>query len=457
MGIDMKNVKRNYGRKITILALIGLILGISLTATACSDKKAVPHVTYDILVSVPESADRAYLETIVTFENTSGATLNEAVFYLYPSADGYGDINVSNVRSGSDNLSYVTDGHILKANLHSLEPGDIVTLAIGATVTADKESRFVKSDGETLELFRFYPSLAYLGEDGFETTEYSVIGDSFKDPVADFKMTLRLGDGLEVLSGGTSTVNENGEIVFEIQTARSVGLFVGKGTDVKTESTNGVEVMAVGYDGDIKEIADVLLRIEEIVGEYPYKSFVAVCSGDEETRVGSGIVFLPKNANAFDVAYAIAKQWFGSYVGSDGYSEGWVADALAEHVGAMTCSENPEVYGALISESNSALEAYKKAVARTYGNNYIVRADACTSDYKTKFAYDTVVRRGGSVMYAGLVNVIGSKKYNKCLKSYVAEYGGRTVTGDELRAWFSRSCGMDISGILDAYLTGAVK
>lgn len=458
MGIDMGNIKHSNGRKITILALIGLILGVMFTFASCNDKKAVPHVTYDILVSVPESADRAYLETIVTFENTSDVTLSDAVFYLYPSADAHGDIKVSNVRSGSDNLSYATDGHILTVGLHSeVEPGDAVTLAIGATVTADKESRFIKSDGETLELYRFYPSLAYLGDDGFETREYSVIGDSFKDPTADFKMTLRLGDGLEALSGGDRTVTENGEIVYEIKTARSVGLFVSKGTDVKTESVNGVEIKTTGYDGNVKEIQGILSRIEDIVGEYPYGSVVAVCSGNEEARVASGILFLPENANAFDVAYALAKQWFGSYVGSDGYFEGWVADALSEHVGAMTCSENPEVYGALVSESKSALETYKKAVARTYGNNYIVRADACTSDYKTKFAYDTVVRRGGSVMYASLVNVIGSKKYNKCLKSYVAEYGGRTVTGDELREWFSRSCGMDISGILDAYLTGVVK
>lgn len=459
MGIDMRNVKHNYSRKITTLALIGLILSILFTATACNDKKTVPHVMYDMLVSVPESADRVYIETSVTFENTSNVTLNDAIFYLYPLVDGNGGIAVSNVRSGNENLAYKTDGYLLNVSLHSVaEPGDTVTLAIGATVKVGQESRFLKSDGDTLEIFRFYPSLAYLGEDGFETREYSVIGDSFKDPVADFKMTVRLGEGLEVLSGGNRSVNENGETVYEIKTARSVGIFVGRvEEDVKTESANGIGIKAVGYDGDVKEIAGILTRVEEIVGEYPYGSFVAVSNGNMYERIASGIVFLPKNANAFDVAYAIAKQWFGSYVGSDGYGEGWISDALAEHVGAMTCSENSEVYGALVSESKSALETYKKAVARTYGNNYIVRADACVSEYKSRFAYDTVVRRGGSVMYAGLLNVIGSKKYNKCLSSYVTEYGGRTVTGDELRTWFSRSCGMDIGGILDAYLTGTVK
>lgn len=458
MGIDMRNVKHYYGRKITILVLIVLILSILFTATSCNDKKAVPHVIYDMLVSVPESVDRAYIETSVTFENTSNVRLNDAIFYLYPSVDGNGGISISNVRSGNENLAYKTDGYLLNVSLHSvIEPGDTVTLAIGATVNVGQGSRFLKSDGDTLEMFRFYPSLAYLGEDGFETREYSVIGDSFKDPVADFKMTVRLGEGLEVLSGGNRSVNENGEIVYEIKTARSVGMFVCRAEDVKTESANCIEIKAVGYDGDVKEIAGILTRAEEIVGKYPYGSFVAVSNGDMYERVASGIVFLPKNANAFDVAYAIAKQWFGSYVGSDGYCEGWVSDALAEHIGAMTCSENTEVYGALVSESESALETYKKAVARRYGNNYIVRADACVSEYKSRFAYDTVVRRGGSVMHAGLLNVIGSKKYNKCLSSYVAEYGGRTVTGDELRAWFSRSCGMDIGGILDAYLTGTVK
>lgn len=458
MGINMGTKNCKLGRKIVFLALIGLIFGILLVATSCKDNKTVLHVTYDICVSVPESADRAYVKTSVNFKNTSGAPLEELIFYIYPAIDAEeGGIRVSNVSSAGTDLAYTTDGYLLTASLVSpLAPDEDIVIEIGSTVIGDKKSRFVKNADGTLKLFRFYPSLAYLGSDGFEVKPYSVIGDSFKDPVADFKLTVRLAEGLEALSGGNCSVNENGETVYELNTARCVGLVVGTDT-VKSESANGTTVKAMGYDGDVKELLDVLNRMEDIVGKYPYGSFSIACTGTSKTDVASGTAMLSKKASVFDIAYAMAKQWFGSLIGSDGYSEGWVADAFSEHIASLTFSQNPEAYGAIISESRSALETYRKAVARTYGDNYIVRADACTCDYKTEFGYDTVVRRGGSVMYAGLKNVVGNKKYYKCIKSYVEEFEGDIASGEDVKSFLSSALGMDVKGIIDAYLGCEVK
>lgn len=445
---------------VVFVSVIAVMLCLVLALFACKNSKTTKNVNYVIRVSVPESLDRAYVRTSVTFSNVSDVPVDKAVFYIYPefsSGENSSRVEISNVRAAENNLEYKVDGYLLTVDLgEPLECGASVTLDIGSTVIASIDSRFARTTSSGLKLFRFYPSLAYMGDDGFEVVEYSLIGDSFKDPLADFEVVWEYSEGTEIVSGGEASVADDGTIKFVVKDGRSVGAFIAKEGSVRVLSTGSVEIKTIGYDGTAQAVTDVFKRMVKVVGDYPYGCFTAVLDDNNMADCASGTVFLSKNADALEFAYGMAKQWFGNYIGANGYAEGWVADSLSEHFAVYSATDG-EAYGATVAQSRSALETYKKAIARTYGDNYIIRADACVTDYKTRFAYDTVVRRGGSLMYAGLLSVVGEKKYCKCLASYVKTCGGKTIGGQEITERFSKSCGMDVSGIFGAYLNCAVK
>lgn len=450
-------------RRLVIILLLSLVLAVISAFSSCKAKTA-PSISaeYAIELVVPETLDKVYLTEEVNFVNFCDVELTEVVFYLYPLFVDYGvcdggGIVMGNVTDGASELDYTVDGILLKVSLaQALKSGERATLRMGATLIAKADSRYVRSDDGVLTLLRFYPTLACLGKGGFELTECSNIGDAYKVPSADYELTVRAERGISVVASGKEQVCEDGAKRYVTRNARGIGVAFTEGGEVKSASNGTFTVRALGYEGNAVELLKMLEDIASLTGDYPYGALSVVFGGSKRTESGSGIIVLPRNSANTEVAYGMAKQWFGGYVGCDGYNEGWVSDAISEHIATFVVGA--EEYGTLLGGNRSALESYRRAMAVRYGDEgYTVRIDECVTYYDTRQAYDVVARKGGCAIYATLVELIGTKKYAECVRAYVERYGGSNVSGAELIASFSETSGIDVGGIFGAYLGGEVK
>lgn len=294
------------------------ILRASVTDDALRkhDFRSVPR--YTIALNVEPSLDAFSGEESVAFTNTTGATLNEVVFHVYPNASflterGKPNMTITDATLNGAATKFTLEGAQLRVPLASpLAPNRPALIALKfranvphlATVHTDSPismlrdllHAMLKQDNnygiygvgdKVLNLGHWFPMLSHHDGKSWDTIAPSGVGDVAHFDVANYDVTIDAPRAVKIATSGVAESEE-------IRADRRVGHFVaGASRDFAvqmsplyqkaTRVVDGVTVNShylAGHDAGGKKALDVaaksLAYFNKAIGPYPYREFDVV-------------------------------------------------------------------------------------------------------------------------------------------------------------------------------------
>jgi aminopeptidase N len=340
----------------------------------------------------------------------------------------------------------------------------------------DARDIFFASD-QAILLGYFYPLLATRDSLPAEQGLAAGVGGIVFSAVADYEVTVRVDDGVTVISSGEGrarrllTPAENdvpprAEYVFRGERRRGFALVLGEKLRSVEQQVAGSRVVSFFHEGEerlgqrsLEIAARSLTAFNQAFGEYPYPVLNVV--EIPMTAGYSGMEFpglvalaqayyidfaapeaqrLPQllrdqadvieNALEFTLVHSIAHQWWGSIVGSDPQRNPWLDEALANYAAAYYYEATG---GKLLGEE--AIDRQLRATYHAYrmlgGTDQEV--DKPARDFHSFIQYSAIVQAKGALMLVALRREMGDAAFFKALRAYYAGARFRVASPEDLR------------------------
>jgi hypothetical protein len=424
---------------------------------------------YTIQASIdPESGSLAG-QMRLDYTNTTGETLREVTFRLFPNAKtiyGGGSLSVESVTAGGAPLKSEPseDGTVLRIPLaRPLAPAE--TLSMDLTFSAQVPRRtsqgygiFNRSLG-VLTLAGWYPILAIFDGDGWSTPPLPATGDAMFAESSFYEVSLRVPAGYQVVSTGSRLGQEQkgGEVTWHLVSGPAREFAVAVSDRFQTLETRADEVTlrlhTLPADGPVVAPADGLYILTETFatyvdrfGPYPFVEFdlvEAVVPIDGYEFSGMAYVDYAKRTREtrpdyrYTVAHEVAHQWWYGLVGNRSVHEPWLDESLA-------------TYSALINLENiQGAEASERLVAHwldTDGprgpEDPPVNSSALT--FSTWAPYHATVYMRGALFLNELRGELGQKKFFELFGRYQKEYRYQMATSEDFLSLAEEVAGRDL-------------
>lgn len=478
-------------KAISIILTALIICAGAVTLQACArDSRGIEgesRATYKLDVAVREGLDEAYLTEEVLFTNSGSDAIEELVFCLYPNAyrkdaeisayfDGmlktnseFGGIDIGGVKVNGAESAFSVDEIWLSVPLgEKLEPDDSVTVRLGARIDIPGGTLRFGGDGKTARLLNFYPVLAYYGENGWERSAYSRIGDPFHTASATYEVKISAPDNVSIATSGQqiSVTEDNGIRTVEASAADARDFAAVLSTEYSpAEAASGdVKIRYYSNGTDKAEfVAKATDILTEYFGEFPYPEF-SVCEspfyyGGMEYP---GLVVINSALSDSEkeevIVHELVHQWIGCAVGSDGVHEGWVDESLTTFLAAYYFKLAGDE-SRFISEIRDCEKQYAAFLLTEKLNSpgYVPSIARNVYEFSTLYEYDAVVYRRGAGMYASLMDLAGEKRMREAVKSYYDRYKFSDASGEDLIECFNDVLGGKARAVMYSYLNADVR
>ncbi len=305
----------------------------------------------------------------------------------------------------------------------------------------------------------FYPHLCSL-TDG-EWTAYSpgYVGRYECFPVSDYSVTLHAHSDYDVIVCGNTeySLDADGWRTWSIEAydLRNLSIVMRQGGYVYEQNVDGVCVRIYGdsrlTSRRMVSLATKIVRQMNELYQYPYAT-LNIVMGDYtagDSSDGGVIIFDEDQADAeSQLAYLIARQWFGEIVGSDSMTEPWLSEALAQYA-ALMCAQNASL------KCQSAIERdIDASLGITLPGGMTVESDA--SVFTSNTDYVNVLRyRGAAVLQ--MLDEVMDDAFAQALEIYVTDNAYEITNRSDFVAALNASDGTDWSAWLSETLQGIGK
>ena len=158
------------------------------------------------------------------------------------------------------------------------------------------------------------------------------------------------------------------------------------------------------------------------------------------------------------IIHEIAHQWWYSMVGNSAYNYGWLDEGLTEYSTILFYDHHPEYKvnkDTLISNAYSSYNLFISLSEKVNGEVDTSMSRALC-DYNTEQEYVYVAYVKGMLLFDSLREIVGAKKFQKCLQNYFDEYKFQNVTPDNLIASFEKTTKTDLKNYFDSWIEGKV-
>lgn len=257
-------------------------------------------------------------------------------------------------------------------------------------------------DNSEWRLMDFYPRLGML-DDG-EWTAYSpgYVGRYDCAPVGDYSITLHARTEYDVIASGSASItySQDGWNTWQIDAydVRNLAIVMRQGGYAYERDVNGVKIR-VYCDNRLKarqvvDSASAIFERMNTIYEYPYP-VLSIVMGDYVTydEAAGSLILLNQSEDDMDVqlAYLVARQWFGEIVGNDSVAEPWLSTALAQY-SALLCTRDVG-----LQSQNTIRRDIDAALGITLPGGLTVESE--TTAFSASTDYNNVLRyRGAAVM-----------------------------------------------------------
>lgn len=433
----------------------------------------------------------------INFYNYTDVVLNEICLHLYPNAykEGskskvvslsvyekaypngvsYGDIKIESVSHGNDYLEYEITGqdeNILKIKIDELYPNDYFEFEVGFSVNIANINHRLGYGASTINLCNYYPIVCVYEDGAYKTDLYDSNGDPFYSKVANYEVCITYPKNLILASTGSQKNvidGENKKTTITASSVRDFAMVLSPRFEVRDEIYDGVRIQYYFYDDTdpkttLKVIKDTL-TVNKKYGKYPYGDLSVVESNFVHGGMEyPGLVLISDDLEDYDtylnvVVHELCHQWWYGVVGNDEYNYGFLDEGLTDYCTARFYDYYPEL-------GHSSKEIFHNA-AMSYTNFVKIYSDVKGDDFKTdmlrslndfetenEYVYLCYVK--SMLMFATLEDLLGTKKFDACLKYYYECNKYQEAGPYDLAKAFSSASGKDLNSFFESWFNGTV-
>ena len=405
------------------------------------------HLSFDYVCDIKDGTD------VLKFNLFTNAFRKDAsITPIEDNISVYGETEIISVKEKGEDLKFEicgSDKNILKVELGKIICyGEKITVDIDFGLVLPSGSfRYCKGES-TVNLGNWFPVLCVYDNGAFYECEYYAIGDPFYSEVADFKVEMLVPSKMVVASSAkASSCDVSGDKTlysYELKNARDFALVLSEKFSVISEKSGSVTVNYYYYDdSEPEKTLEVTKKSLEYFsttfGNYPYDEF-SVCQSNfsEGGMEYPGLVYINDTLNLANKLYTAvhetAHQWWYGIVGDNEIIDGYIDEGLTEF-STINFFNAYDEYGIKKDEFiQSTRKAYDKILANlvemgvnaNHGLRYSLK------DYSSDIEYVASVYYKSALTFFDIENSVGSKKFNKFLKSFMQKYFMQNVSSEIL-------------------------
>ena len=480
------NKKRLAALIVLLLAVAGALIAFAAYVFAHSGKSDAPapvdahpgDAAYEMEITPYYAEGALHVRQTVTFQN-GGQPLDRLVFCLplnayrravtapldadafdaaFPEAYAPGGIEFTSITLDGRSVEWGVSGssEAILTVLAEIVPGQQVSVGMEYHAVLPEFAGADGFDDGEWRMSGFYPCLAQ--PDGGEWRAYApaYVGQYLCAPVGDYSITLHAPSDFDIAATGSAAAQESADgwttWRIEARDAREVSIVMRRGGCVYEREVNGAHLRVYGRDRlRARQALDTAAAFMECMDDllpYPYPALEIVL-GDYAgpDRSATGLILMNAAAPDFDaqLAYLIARQWWGGIVGCDPVEEPWLSEALAQF-SALSCvrAVSPRSYAAL-------REVIDSAVSMTLPGGLNVETGSAA--FTAQSDYDNVLRYRGAAVLELLSEALDGRLPD-VLSDYARACAYGMSTRDDLLAALSRDGSGDWSAWLSETLQG---
>lgn len=444
--------------------------GLGIKASQASEFEGVSHYFLDVKLDTSEHI-LVGSETLEYF-NGESIPLGKVFFHLWVNSAN-GSIVINSVTDGMGRQLYyqtVEDTNLEVSFWKPVPPKGTATVKIDFTVSIPNvEYRFGHSD-LCHNLANWYPIAAVYDEDGWDTSPYSFIGESFYADVSYYDVNITVATDQVVAATGElikRETNSDDSVTWVWKTGLVREFFFSTSSKFETASlrVEGLEISTYYFQGDHKRglaalsVAKNAIKVfSSLFRPYPYSSLRVV-----ESNIGAmqgmeypNLILIDKQfystrvpeRNFEDViVHEIGHQWFAYVVGNDPYAEPWLDECLATY---------SEVLYYEFMYGNAAKEQQLDKMRQLY---YRVsqRGDVAVNHtmgyWETRpLQYWSIVYGKGSLIIHMLRLVVGNATFFEGMQTYVDTFLYKNAKTSDLQEVFENVTGYNLDWFFKEWL-----
>ena len=508
-------IKKILSKILLVLCAISIITLIIVLFSGCTSTKENIDgnlTKYNLnLEFLDESKTLTCLEK-VSYINQTKTTLDCVMFHLYPNAfregakispvsltnehkafpngKSYGKIDITEVKVSGTNCDLILnneneahgstfqiageDENILQINLNKeIFPDEKIEIEISFNLTLPNVNHRFGYGNDTVNLGNFYP-IACVYENGeFQTDLYHYNGDPFYSEMANYEVSISYPDSYKIATSGTiletNLTNNSLTSKMSADRVRDFAIVLSKKFNVISNMCDDVEIFYYYFsDPQPEKSLEIALKsvktFNELIGKYPYKTLSVV----EANFVHGGMEYpnliyisneITDHATYEQViVHETAHQWWYNLVGNSEYDHGWLDEGLTEYTTVLFYELNPEYD---ISKDQIIKNAYSnyQLFVEVYGGVYgeiDTSMDRPLNEFKTEPEYVYLTYVKGMLLFDSLREILGDKKFEKCLKEYFEENIYKIAKPEDMISAFESASNMKLENIFNAWTQGKV-
>lgn len=370
-----------------------------------------------------------------------------------------------------------------KGNVPEIDPDETslpahVVQQVGAAMRDTREIRRARdtnfvSRGVML-LGSFYPVLAAREGDDWQRKVEPSVGETFFTDVADYEVEVETSDGLNCFTSGElkqeTPVGRRRRLQFAGEDLRGFALVAGRTLRAEEREVGGLRVRSV-FTPEHEKVgrrvlgvaADAARTFVSRFGALPLKTVtvteaplvaglgsaefagLAIIAGafyvDFDSPAMRALPELVREQRAsvednleFAAAQGVARQWWGSAVGSDPARQPVLHEALAQFSALLYVQDVRGAESARQVQEDQLRGVYQ--IYRTFGGED-VSADRPAREYRNSFQYAAIVAGKGALMFVELRQLLGEERFFKAVRGYYEANRLEVAETEDLRSAFA--------------------
>ncbi len=436
----------------------------------------------------------------VDYRNNTDTSLENIMFHLYPrsfrqgakssvisslnynkcyyNGVSFGDLQITKLSINNNEVEPEITGNdedIVNVKLEkNLNPNEKLSIYFEYTVTIPNINHRFGYGDDTINLANFYP-IACIYEDGeFVIDSYHYNGDPFYSEVANYNVNLKVPSNLVLATTGNikNKNTDNNITTYNINalTVRDFAMILSDKFSIVSDKVGNTTVNYYYYNNQypneaIKASIDAVSTFNRLFGEYPYETLSVV----ESDFVHGGMEYpnLVLISDMVDVQsdyinviiHEIAHQWWYGIVGNDEYKYGWLDEGLTEYSTILFYNENPEYNvntSELIKNTTNSYVTFVEIYTKVF-NTVDTSMNRKLNEYNNESEYVYIAYVKGMLLFDNLHELLGHKKFIKCLQVYFEDNKFKISTPNKLINAFEKVAKCNLRDIIESWINGKVQ
>lgn len=472
------------------------------------------HVSYEIDAFLDAEQHTVFATVELIYYNNSPYTLDTLYFFLnansFSSENEYytreairlgderfvkmpqqasGRIRIDEVGSERSALSFSVTGTLLTVPLQQpLITGGFANLTLRYSVRVPPELYEFGYWTEHYEMTYWYPRVCLFDTQGWHLDPLHPLGSTY-GVYGDYTVTIDLpieyvvaatGKQMAVAEDASLEVLTSEDREFDHDTRKLVRFLAENVNDfvwvcdpdyiVETWKIENVN-LSVFYtpgkkkycENTIRYVSDAVSRFNEWFGDYPYENLNVVDGFHDGNTTHPQMVIIDVKEDGItrlfesQVVDDIARQWFGTVVGSRGSANEWLGQGLATYATIRYMEDMYGIENSLIKTTllpSLSLRYYHRLYYYMMHTNHLDRpvSDRLSSHTELEIAYENSIKSKPALFFLNLDNLCGGRQFDAIIKAYYEEHRFRNAGAEDFIET-CRSMGQhDLASLVDTFM-----